>query len=138
MKKAVFIAAVFVLSIVLSAAIFAVERDRVPRVAYIEPDNDTVVDLTGKTALTFKWKMQPIPGGGRTAFRFKVFKGFTYELVAKEELGRDILSIDVPADKFKDGELYSWEVQQRDGSNFIWSLSLRWSFKVSKKEAGAE
>jgi len=109
------------------------ERLRVPQVVYTEPDNDSVIDITGKPAVTFRWKSQPVPSGGRLGFRFKVFKGFDYELIAKEELGRDVFSVDVPAEKFVDGALYSWEVQQRDSGSMLWSLSTRWSFKVKKK-----
>lgn len=109
------------------------DRRKVPRVAYIEPDNDTVIDLSGKKSLTFRWKQQPIPGGGRAGFRFKLCKGFGYDFIVSEDTGPDVLSIDVPADKFEDGAMYSWYVEQRDGSSTRWSLHDSWSFKVFKR-----
>jgi hypothetical protein len=111
----------------------AIRRTIVPRVAYLEPANDAVIDLAGKKTLTFSWKQQPIPSGGRMGFRFRLYKGFDYELIVKEELSGDVLSIDVPADKFEDGATYSWHVEQRDSANMLWSLHDRWSFKVANK-----
>ncbi len=109
------------------------DRRKVPRVAYIEPDNDSVVDLGGKKSLTFRWKQQPMPGGGRVGFRFKLCKGFGYDFIVSEDTGPDVLSIDVPADKFEDGATYSWYVEQRDGSSMRWSLHDGWSFRVTKR-----
>lgn len=108
-------------------------RTMVPRVAYTGPENDTVIDLSDKKTLTFSWKQQPIPASGRDGFRFRLYKGFGYELIAKEELGRDVLSTDVPADKLENGLTYSWHVEQRDSSSMLWSLHDTWSFRVTKK-----
>lgn len=123
----------FFLSIVMSTSAFAgTDRLGVPRIAYLEPNDEAVVDLTGKAALAFKWKNQPIPSDGRHAFRFKLIKGFGYDTVVSEELGRDVFSIKVPADKFENGATYSWYVQQRDASKMLWSRFETWSFKVKK------
>ncbi len=121
--------------ITISAPLFAQsERTRVPHVAYIAPDNDAVIDLTGKDSLLFQWKGQPKPGGGREAFRFVLYKGFSYETLVSQVLKPDVFSIETPADKFEDGATYSWHVQQRDASNMVWGLFDSWSFRVSKKK----
>jgi len=136
MKKmliAVFVAGILIAVFAAGAHAASNRRTMVPRVAYTEPENDTVIDLAGKKTLTFGWKQQPVPGGGREGFRFRLYKGFDYALIAKEELARDILSIDVPADKFEDGATYSWHVEQRDSAGMLWSLHDTWSFKVTKK-----
>lgn len=109
------------------------KKDAVPNVAYITPDNDSVVDLTGKQGLTFRWKNQPVPGGGREAFRFRLVKGFGYNFIVSENLGQDVFLMEIPADKFEDGTTYSWYVQQRDASLMVWGWHDTWSFKVIKK-----
>jgi len=109
------------------------ERLKVPRVAYSEPKDQSAVDLTGKDALTFRWNDVPMPAGGRETFRFKVYKGFTYDLVVSKDIDEKTFSVDVPADKFVDGQTYTWGVQQRDARNMIWSRYDTWSFKVIKK-----
>jgi len=135
MKKIIFFIVICSALITFAAPVFAgSERLKVPRVAYQAPDNQTVVDLTGKNSLAFQWKSTPIPGGGRHAYRFKVYKGFSYETVTSQDLGQDVFSVEVPADKFDDGATYSWTVQQRDASNMLWSLNDTWSFKVIKKK----
>ncbi len=133
MKKVILIT--LMLTIAITALLYAgSERLKVPRVAYLEPDNDSIVDLTSKTSLIFRWKQQPLPGGGRQSYRFRVYKGFSYEVVAGEEFKPDVFSVEIPADKFEDGALYSWHVQQRDDKNMLWSLYDTWSFKVVKKK----
>ena len=108
------------------------DRVRAPRVSYEEPKDESTLDLTGKKILTFRWSNQTIPAGGRETFRFRIFKGFTYEVVAAEEIGPRIFSIDVPADRFENGQTYTWRVMQRDQSNMLWSLYDTWSFTVRK------
>ena len=108
------------------------DRERTPRVRYIEPKKQAVVDLGDKEALTFEWKSTPIPGGGRMAYKFELYKGYGYETVVSETLRERIFSIEIPADKFKDGELYTWQVKQRDARTRLWSMDKRWSFKVKK------
>ncbi len=110
------------------------ERDKVPSVPQISPDDEIMIDLTGKPGITFRWKSTPIPGGGRAAYRFKLIKGFKYDFIVSEELGQGVFSIDVPADKFDDGVTYSWYVEQRDASLNVWSRhDTVWSFKVIKR-----
>lgn len=110
------------------------ERDMVPKVAYLSPDDETTIDLTGKPGITFAWKNSPTPGGGRDAYRFKLIKGFKYDFIVSEKLGPTTFSIDVPADKFEDGVTYSWYVEQCDASTRVWNRhDVVWSFKVIKK-----
>lgn len=126
----------FVLAVVLAAVNVRAgdDRFRVPRVAYMEPKDQSTVDLTGKKTLTFTWSNVPMPAGGREAFRFKAYKGYSYDVVESRDIDRGIFSADVPADKFVDGQTYTWRVQQRDANNMIWSLYDTWSFKVVKKD----
>lgn len=108
-------------------------RSDVPNVPFLAPDDEATIDLTGKPALTFKWKNSPVPGGGRAAYRFKLIKGFKYDFIVSEELAQGAYSIDVPADKFENGVTYSWYVEQRDSSSNVWSRhDTVWSFKIVK------
>lgn len=133
-----------VLTLIIACIVFAVlgttvlvragERETVPAVAYLAPEDETTIDLTGKTGITFKWKNSPVPGGGRDSYRFKLIKGFNYDFIVSERLGQDVFSIDVPAEKFEDGVTYSWYVEQRDASSNVWGLhNTVWSFKVIKR-----
>jgi len=135
MKKIALCMTICIMLAALSATVFAggSERDKVPMVAYLSPDNDSEVDLTGTQSRTFKWKSAPIPGGGREAYRFKLAKGFGYDTIVSENLGQGVFSTEVPADKFEDGVTYSWYVQQCDASLMVWSRYDTWSFKVIKK-----
>lgn len=127
-------AIILIVSILVTVSAYAGDdRLRVPRVAYLEPKDDSVVDLTGKTTLTFRWNSVPMPAGGREAFRFKVYKGFSYDVVVSEDIDQRTFSVDVPADKFIDGETYTWCVKQRDARSMIWGRYDTWSFKVLKK-----
>lgn len=112
----------------------ASRRSDVPNVPFLFPDDETIIDLRGREGITFKWKNSPVPGGGREAYRFKLIKGFKYDFIASEQLGRDVYSVDIPADKFEDGVTYSWYVEQKDSSLNIWSRhDTVWSFKVIKR-----
>lgn len=135
MKNAVFLITLCIALVAMSVSVYAGsgKRDMVPRVSYLSPDDDSVIDLTGKSNLTFRWKNSTTPGGGRDSFRFKLIKGFDYDFVVSENLGQGIFSIDIPADKLEDGATYSWYVEQRDASLMVWSWHDRWSFKVLKK-----
>ena len=130
MKKLIpfILAGILISTLVLAGG----DRERTPKVAYIGPGNDAVVNLKGEKSLTFMWKSGPVPGGGRVAYKFEIYKGFGYERVASETLDHDVFSKEVPAELFKSGELYSWQVKQRDRRTRLWSMDHRWSFKVVK------
>jgi len=121
--------------IMLASLSFAASRrSDVPNIQFLSPNDEITIDLTGKPGITFKWKNSPLPGGGRSAFRFKLIKGFKYDFIVSENLARGVFLIDVPADKFEDGVTYSWYVEQRDSSLGVWSRhDTVWSFKVIKK-----
>jgi len=102
-----------------------------PRVRKIRPKDDSQVIIEDK-GVEFKWSLVPMPAGGRRTFRFKLFKGFGYGSIVKEELAQDITSITVQAEVFEDGQLYSWEIAQRGSEG--WSKSQRWSFTAIKEE----
>ncbi len=107
-----------------------------PEVLYLLPHNDHEVDLTGKDSLHFEWKSVPKPGGGREAYRFELFKGReeAYDRIYNAELRRDVYSIEIFADKFEDGMMYTWRVKQRDATTSVWSRQGdRWRFTVINK-----
>lgn len=136
MKKTIISALIFAAVIIGFSAMSCAggsERDKVPNVPHLSPDDETTIDLAGKPGITFKWKSVPIPGGGRAAYRFKLIKGFKYDFIVSEELTQGVFSIDVPADKFENGVTYSWYVEQRDASLMVWSRhDTVWSFKIVK------
>lgn len=103
-----------------------------PKVRYRYPKNEAVVDLRGEKNLTFKWKSSPAPGGGRSAFRFELYKGFTYDSVLREELEPTVLKMKVPAETFEPGQIYSWQVKQRGEKTRDWSADNIWTFEVVK------
>lgn len=105
----------------------------VPNVRYIAPESELEVDLTGKEFLTFRWKPTPIPSTGRRSYKIIIFKGFSYEVVYQEVLGPKVTSIDIPSNRFEDGELYSWQVKQRAQMTNEWSKDYLWSFTCKKK-----
>ena len=123
---------ILIICLMVASPAFAMgRRSDVPSVPLLSPDDGTTIDLTGKLCLIFKWNNAPVPGGGRAAYRFKLIKGFKYDFIVSEELGRDVFSIDVPAEKFENGVTYSWYVEQRDESLMVWSRhDAAWSFKV--------
>ncbi|MDD5428789.1 MAG: hypothetical protein PHI58_06130 [Candidatus Omnitrophica bacterium] len=104
----------------------------VPRVAYSEPKDQSTVDLTGKRSLTFRWEPVPMPAGGREKFRFKIYKGFSYDVLVSQDPDGRTFSADVPSDLFENGQVYTWRVQQRDSRTMTWSPYDTWSFKVKK------
>lgn len=134
-KKMISLLIICAVIITLNTSVFAEgRRSDVPNVQFLSPDDETTIDLTGKTGITFKWNNAPVPGGGRAAYRFKLIKGFKYDFIVSEELGQGVFSIEVPANKFEDGVTYSWYVEQRDSSLGVWSRhDTVWSFKVIKK-----
>jgi len=108
------------------------DREKTPKVRYVNPRSESIVDLTGEENLTFKWKSTPIPGGGRIAYKFEVYKDFGYEKIVNEVLGERNFSIEIPSEKFENNQLYTWQVKQRDRRTRIWSMDSRWSFTAKK------
>ena len=126
------LAAVATFATTASARLIVDTNLNVPRVAYSEPKDQSTVDLTGKKVLTFRWDPVPLPGGGREIFRFKIYKGFSYDVVFSQSVDSRTFSIDIPSDKFMNGQTYTWRVQQRDAHTMTWSPYDTWSFKVLK------
>lgn len=108
------------------------DRERVPKVRYLAPRSEAVVDLTGQESLEFTWSAMPKPSGGRMAYRFTIYKGFGYERIMNEILDRKTYSYTVPAEMFENGQLYTWQVLQRDDNTRYWSMDNRWSFTIKK------
>ena len=104
-----------------------------PRVIYVQPKSQSTVDLTGKESLKFIWNKVPMAAGGVECYRFKLYKGYAYDVLITKKLDRGIFEIDIPASIFEDGGTYTWKVQQRDARSMNWSLYDKWSFKVVKK-----
>lgn len=133
--RRIFLAFVIIAALLTTVDTYAGDdRLSVPRVAYAEPGDQTTVNLAGKDDLTFRWNPVPMPAGGRETFRFKVYKGFGYDVIFSQDIDHRTFSADVPADKFIDGQTYTWRVQQRDARSMIWSLYDTWSFRVEKKD----
>lgn len=130
MKK---IAVFFLIAAVAASFAYAKQgRDSIPTVRYIEPKDEAIVDLRGKREVIFSWKANPIPGGGRKAYKFSLYKGTGYDTVVSEQLDPKTYSIEVPTDMFEDGEIYTWQVKQRDARLQIWSMDHRWRFRIKK------
>jgi len=104
-----------------------------PRVAYIQPKNQSIVDLAGKDSIRFAWNKVPMPAGGVECYRFKLYKGYEYNILITKKLDRGIFEIDIPASVFENGGVYTWKVQQRDSNSMNWSPYDKWSFTVVKK-----
>jgi hypothetical protein len=121
-------------ALLVSGTLFAIDtRVKPPMVAYLRPDDESTVDLTGKQALKFEWKSVPIPVNGRESYKITVYKGFGYDVVFSQVIDPRTFSVDVPTEKFEDGATYTWHVRQRDMGNMQWSRFDSWSFKVVKK-----
>ncbi|MDD3904900.1 MAG: hypothetical protein PHS46_00025 [Candidatus Omnitrophica bacterium] len=107
MNKAIFLSGIIIATIALSLTsnAYAIDdRLEVPRVAYDEPKDQSVIDLSQENKLTFKWNMVPMPAGGREVFRFRVYKGFSYDVLVSEDLDHRIfrltlLPINLPTDR---------------------------------------
>jgi hypothetical protein len=105
----------------------------VPEVVYIEPEDGSALDLTGKDKVVFQWQMVPIPSGNREAYKFILFKGDGYEEISSQTIDPRTFQAEVPADKFESGASYRWYVKQRDAKTLVWSQHGNWYFKVIKK-----
>jgi len=134
---------VFVIALCVLCVLIAVQCDAgfghgmgglfiTPKVAYIQPRNQSTVDLTGKDSLKFTWNIVPMPSGGVEYYRFKLYKGYEYDILVTKTLDRGVFQVDIPASVFEDGVTYTWKVQQRDSRSMNWSLYDKWSFKVVK------
>ena len=76
------------------------------------PKGETA-SLQGKSALEFQWS-DPIPvnTGG---FEFRLYKGYDStepNLIKKENLDRDAGVVSVGADKFENGQVYTWTLKR--------------------------
>ncbi|NQU94804.1 MAG: hypothetical protein HQ549_01050 [Candidatus Omnitrophica bacterium] len=132
MKKLCVIVLIFVITITTLTFAGSDSRRIVPNVRYTTPRNDSIVDLAGKEVLEFKWKSTPAPSGGRSVYKFDLYKGFGYEVLASEKLGHKVYSIKAPVDMFEDGGEYTWQVKQRGRKSRLWGIDNRWSFRVKK------
>lgn len=130
MKKLLLFTAVFLL--LATPLCLAGYVQNTPLVRYVSPRNDSEVNLKAKESLTFSWKGSPIPGGGRSAYKFTLYKEFSYEVIAEEKLHPNVTTTEVPVEKFENGSIYSWQVKQRDEKTRKWNSDCRWSFKVIK------
>jgi len=130
MKKLILFAMAFVLGATIVWA--AGHRQATPLVRYTSPKNESTIELTKDESIEFKWKNSPMPGGGRDCFKFNIYKGFSYEIIVEEKLKSREITIEIPAEKLEDGQLYTWQVKQRDRKTRYWSADQRWTFTVKK------
>ncbi|MDP3792102.1 MAG: hypothetical protein Q8R38_08695 [Candidatus Omnitrophota bacterium] len=136
MKKA---CALFVIGSILLIPLIAESRmggagpGSVPRVAYVKPQDQSVVDISDGKGVVFEWAMLPIPSGNRDSYRIVVHKGDGYDVVVDQVIDPRTFSIAVPADKFENGVTYWWYVKQRDGKTLMWSQHDIWYFEVAKR-----
>lgn len=106
----------------------------VPRVVYEKPQSQSVIDVSGNKGIVFEWARVPIPSNGRDSYRFVLYKGEGYDLVADQLLDPRTFSIEVPADKLENGMKYWWYVKQRDEITMQWSEYDIWYFSVVKHD----
>ncbi|MBN1794515.1 MAG: hypothetical protein JW844_06070 [Candidatus Omnitrophica bacterium] len=105
--------------------------DTPPEVQYLRPRDNAEIDTTGGGPIVFKWRLTPIPSGWRRYYEIRVFKGFTEEVVAKELLDRNASSFEIDSATFMRGQLYTWQVRQRDQGG-MWSRPRRWKFTIKE------
>jgi len=103
-----------------------------PKVRYRYPKDEAELDLSEEENLIFTWKSSPSPAGGRSRYKFEIYKGFTYDIILKEYLKPTASKLEVPVETFKVGQLYTWQVKQRGEKSRDWSADCRWTFKVIK------
>jgi hypothetical protein len=102
-----------------------------PAPTLIYPINDEV-DLRSKDSLEFKWRNDFM---GIRSFIFKLYKGYNmYEaaLIYKENVSADNSSLQIKADLFEDGQVYTWSLVQVALAGQKSDKSFN-SFKVEKK-----
>jgi len=101
-----------------------------PRLIY--PITETA-DITGKNSLQFQWRW----GYAATVdhYDFRLYKGYNTtadNLMLKEQLPATTSQIAVGAEKFDDGQVYTWVLKQVSLSGVKSDTSSN-SFKVIKK-----
>ncbi|MCX5706652.1 MAG: hypothetical protein NTW13_03165 [Candidatus Omnitrophica bacterium] len=100
-----------------------------PRLLY--PITDEVI-LTGKDFLEFRWRSNFFEADH---FIFRIYKGYNMYaagLVYKEEIKASESSIQVKADLFSDGQVYTWSLIQVSNSGCKSDKNFN-SFKIIKK-----
>ncbi len=105
----------------------------VPEPTLVSPVTDQV-DLKGKEALVFEWN--PFPGDivRRDYYDFRVYKGTNRvedNLIYKEKIGKSTYQVSLDANRFENGQIYTWSVRQVYGGGFKSRKSYQ-SFKVAK------
>ncbi len=141
MKKMLWI----LLVLLLAAPAFADERiglsanvggslSHVPEPRLISPTSEQV-DLTGKSSLLFEWS--PFEGDitRRDYYDFRIYKGYNRveaNLIFKDKVFKSAYKIDLNANRFEDGQIYTWSVRQvyMNGSK---SRKATSSFKAIKR-----
>ena len=141
MKKALGI--LFIM--MLAAPVFAEHRvglsvnvggslSHVPEPRLISPTSEQV-DLTGKPSLLFEWS--PFEGDitRRDYYDFRIYKGYNRveaNLIFKDKVFKSAYKIDLNANRFEDGQIYTWSVRQvyMNGSK---SRKATSSFKAVKR-----
>ena len=88
-------------------------------------------DITGKDSLLFRWTTEG-DRSGLSYYDFRVYKGHeTIEsgLILKEQVPAGKTDFSVSADKFENGQIYSWSVRQIGSRKGRSNYSI---FKISK------
>jgi len=106
----------------------------VPEPRLISPTSEQV-DLTGKPSLLFEWS--PFEGDitRRDFYDFRIYKGYNRveaNLMFKDKVFKSSYKIDLNANRFENGQVYTWSVRQvyMNGSK---SRKATSSFKVVKR-----
>ena len=110
------------------------EGDHTPRPVLIAPTTETVT-LTGEKGLVFKWSPHEGGRGMREYYDFRLYKGYeTLEktLILKEKVDPRTYEFRISADKFVDGEIYTWSLRQAYDGMHKSDRSIA-SFMVIKK-----
>jgi hypothetical protein len=86
----------------------------VPEPRLLSPTTEQV-DLTGQTSLVFEWS--PFEGDitRRDYYDFRVYKGYNRvaeNLIFKEKVSKSSHKMDLNADRFENGQVYTWSVRQ--------------------------
>ena len=108
--------------------------NHVPEPRLVSPTSEEV-DLTGRPSLLFEWS--PFEGDitRREYYDFRIYKGYNRveeNLIYKEKVFKSSYKTDLNADRFQNGQVYTWSVRQvyMNGSK---SRKATSSFKVIKR-----